>query len=172
MRTAVANAIAIADGHGAAREVLELEDIPDRSLSAVGGALKKHSLRKIQVPDWQETHEYLLAQKFGIFSDKFDGVDKDGESIWHTVVVDSAHRLVFDSCEEHALRLCSDSFDACVGDEFSFTGVEEVRLFNIQKVGKCPGRIRRMPKGRRNLRKKARPSIRPYQQADNEVVTL
>ena len=36
MRTAVANAIAIADEHGAAREMLELEDIPDRSLAAVG----------------------------------------------------------------------------------------------------------------------------------------
>ena len=69
MRTAVANTIAIADG--AAREMLGLEDIPDRSLAAVGAwiesALEKYSLRKVQVPDLQETHEYLLAQKSGIF---------------------------------------------------------------------------------------------------------
>ena len=53
---------------------------------------------------------------------KLEGVDKDGESIWHTVLVDSARRLVFDGCQEHALRLCSDTFDACVGDDFSFIG--------------------------------------------------
>ena len=51
------------------------------------------------------------------------------------------------------------SFDACVGDGFSFIGVEEVRLFNIQKIGKRPGRSRRMPKGKRKLRNMARPSI-------------
>ena len=71
MRTAVANAIVIAAGHGAAREMLELEDIPNQSLAAVGAwiesALKKYYLRKLQVPDWQETHEYLLAQKSGFF---------------------------------------------------------------------------------------------------------
>ena len=160
MRTAVANAIAIADGHGAAREMLELEDIPDRSLAAVGAwiesALKKYSLRKIQVPDWQETHEYLLARKSGIFLAKLEGVDQDGKSIRHKVLVDSAQRLVFDVCEKHARRLCNDSFDACVGDDFSFIGVGEVRLFNIQKVGKRPGRSRRMPKGIRKLRNKAR----------------
>ena len=43
--------------------------------------------------------------------------------------------------------------------KFSFIGVEEVRLFNIQKVGKRPGRSRRMPKGKRKMRNMARPSI-------------
>ena len=56
----MANAIGIADGHGSAREMLELEYIPDRSLAAVGAwiesALEKYSLRKIQVPNLQDTH--------------------------------------------------------------------------------------------------------------------
>ena len=83
----------------------------------------------------------------------------DGETIWHTVLVDSARRLVFDGCEEHALRLCSYSFDSCVGDDFSCIGVEEVRLFNIQRVGERPSRSGRMLKGKRKLRDKARLSI-------------
>ena len=129
MRTEVANAISIADGHGAAGEMLELEYIPDQSLAAVGAwvhglrVLGKYSLWKIQVPGWQETHDYLLAQKSGMFSSKLGVIDKDGESIWHTVMADFARRPVLDGCEEQALRLCSDTFDACVGDEFSFIGV-------------------------------------------------
>ena len=98
-----------------------------------------------------ENLEFFLA--------KLEGVDQDGESIWHTVLVDSARRLVFDGLEKHALRLCNYIFDACVGYDFSFTRVEEVRVFNIQKVGKRPGRSRRMPKGKRKLRNMARPGI-------------
>ena len=77
LRMAVANAIAIADGHGATGEMLELEDIPDRSWAAEGARIRsasqKYSLRKIQGPDWQETHEYLLAQKSGICLPKVEG---------------------------------------------------------------------------------------------------
>lgn len=140
VRASIANAIQLSASTEAARNMLQLGFVPTRNLTDaskwIQSKASRYCLRRVAVPANMETHMWLLTQPSGVFIVSVQGMDSVGDVNRHTVVIDADRGVMHDSVEPFALRLCEAAFDCAVGDGFEFFGVEEVRRFHVNPLGK------------------------------------
>ena len=77
------------------------------------------------------------------------------------------HGLIFDSTETVPLRLCPEALIACVGDEFQFLGIREIRSVCIPAV-KEKGKSRRRTRDPVKKRRKRNAAVHPGRESASQ----
>jgi len=105
--------------------------------------MTRYTFSNVKLLKGSQAHAWTMQQEEGNFLVRIQDLNYFGSTVDHVVTFDAKYRLVFDSIDDLALRMDDGVLKVCVGDDFFFDRILELKMLKTQQA--ATGKRKRKP---------------------------